>query len=423
MNNINLIAKYKALDKKYNAHKDNDYEYLVNFSKTKELPIHRWFYFVEGFSPKLVENIFKYLKLKLNSEICVLDPFSGSGTTLLTAKQLGVNSVGFEINPFSAFMIKTKTQNYSNKQIDAFQHFKLPNNKKLSNIYDKYELRIIKNLFNEDKFEQIELLKEKINKVTDKKVRDLLYLSLLTVLPIVSNYRKGGNGLKRKRVIKKTEVFKEFLLKISQVSEDLKISKQGSEPQINNDSCLNLGNYTIPEIDISLFSPPYANCFDPFEVYKTELWIGEFVKSYKELSEKRKMALTSNLNANLKKVYGNSHRTKLLEEILSNISQKKLWDKRIPKMLDTYFNDMYILLTELYKRTKKNGFCVIVVGNSAYGCLAVPTDILLGELGEKVGFKVKEIIIARRNETSSQQHAKLGEYMEYMRESLIILQK
>jgi hypothetical protein len=44
-------------------------------------------------------------------------------------------------------------------------------------------------------------------------------------------------------------------------------------------------------------------------------------------------------------------------------------------------------------------------------------------MGEKAGFSVKEIIIARTNETSSQQHAKLGKYTEYLRESLVVLQK
>ena len=67
--------------------------------------------------------------------------------------------------------------------------------------------------------------------------------------------------------------------------------------------------------------------------------------------------------------------------------------------------------------------CVIVVGNSAYGNLAIPTDLIFGQLAEKIGFNVSEIIVARKNETSSQQHLKLKEYTEYLRESIIILKK
>ncbi len=63
--------------------------------------------------------------------------------------------------------------------------------------------------------------------------------------------------------------------------------KGGFEPEIINASCLDLGRYDIKNIDISIFSPPYANCFDPFEVYKIELWLGNFVNSYEYYNLRR----------------------------------------------------------------------------------------------------------------------------------------
>jgi len=415
--------EYKKLDEEFNTHKDKSYEYLVNFSQTADEPIHRWFYYQEGYSPKLVINILNHLGIN-DKNYFVFDPFAGSGTTLLVAKQLGMKSSGFEINPFSAFMIKVKTRNYTSYEIKQLKMFKLPPIISLFDIYQKYELKIIQNLFDKEKLERIELLKQKINKIKNNKVRDLLFAGLLSILEDVSNYRKGGNGLKKKRVNKNLDPFEEFLKKINQMSDDLQKAVHGPEPTIINDSCLNLRNYPdVNEIDISIFSPPYANCFDPFEVYKIELWIGEFVSSYRDLREKRKRALRSNLNADLKKDIGVEHRTDLLYEIIKYLSKRQLWDKRIPLMLDGYFYDMYTLLNQLYQRTKNNGYCVIVVGNSAYGTIAIPTDIILAQMGMKVGFDVKEIIVARKNETSSQQHKKLGNLVEYLRESIVVLKK
>lgn len=418
-----IIKDYEHLDKKFNTHKDYSYEYFVNFSKTKDLPIYNWFYFVEGYSPELVSKVFNHLGISKDSTF-VLDPFSGSGTSLLVAKSKNMKSLGFEINPFSAFMIDVKTRNYTQEDIKEIELFFPQKVTGKDDVYKRYELRIIQNLFNRKHLEEIESIKEQINLIKSKNVRDILYMCMLAILPIISNYRKGGNGLKRKKTIKPIDTFAEFLKKKNTIVNDLKQSKQSKYiPQIINDSCLNAGKYNLPSIDISIFSPPYANCFDPFEVYKTELWIGEFVKSYEELRIMRKKALTSNLNANLKKDLDHTHRTPLLSKIITYLQTQELWDKRIPIMLDTYFSDMNQLLNLLFTKTKRDGYCVIVVGNSAYANMAIPIDILLAELAELVGFNTVEIIEARRNETSSQQHTKLGKYLKYMRESIIILKK
>jgi DNA modification methylase len=412
---------YKELDARYGTYADNSYEHLVHLSRVGYVPIHRWLYYQEGYSLSLVSRVLSHLNV--NGKALVLDPFAGSGTTLLAAKERGNGSIGFEINPFSAFVARVKTLNYSDKDLNELTKFKIPQCEPMNNVYDKYELKIIKNLFDRHKLEEIETLKKEIRLVENEKTRGLLFTALLSILENVSNYRKGGNGLKRKRVNRNLDPFVEFKQKTEQIYEDLRDRSPGIEPVVINDSCLNIGQHDIDNIDVSIFSPPYANCFDPFEVYKIELWVGEFVSSYDDLRKKRKKALASNLNADLKREVGTTHRTGLLDALLAFLSGEELWDKRIPRMLDIYFHDMLDLLSSLYIRTKNSGFCVIVVGNSAYGKLAIPTDILLAQMGEKAGFGVKEIITARTNETSSQQHAELGAYTEYLRESLVVLQK
>jgi DNA modification methylase len=421
-NNDYFLQAYLELDKKFNTRWDSSYEYLVNFSQTEDKPIHRWFYYQEGYSPELVTRILDTLNL-LEKKLFLFDPFAGSGTTLLTSKSLGFRSSGFEINPFSSMMAKAKTSNYSTDQINMVRKFTIPNYKPIPNVYKKYELRMIEKLFDRENFEKIELLKQKIVKVSDEKARLLLFTALLSILEKVSNYRKGGNGIKKKKVRKKFETFSVFEEKINEICNDLENSQNGVQPQIITDSCLNMSNYNMEQIDVSIFSPPYANCFDPFEVYKIELWIGEFVKSYSELRSMRRKSLTSNLNADLKKEITLIHRTELLDKIISFLSQKNLWDNRIPRMIDTYFYDMYNVLRMIHEKTTKNGYCVIVVGYSAFGNLPIPTDLILTQTAEKVGFKTKEIIIARNNETSSQQHALLGKYKDYLRESIVVLQK
>jgi len=419
---IDFLSIYRELDKTYNLKAKNEYEKLVNFSSTKNLPIHRWYYYVEGYSPELIKKTIDYLNIsnKINT---VFDPFTGSGTTPVYSKTVGCTFFGFEINPFSCFMANVKSRNYTENDIKEFQNFGYHLVHPINDVFEKYELRIIRNLFSRETMEEIESIKVGINSVENIKVRDLLLFTLLSILPEASNYRKGGNGLKKKvRMICSTPS-ELFAKKRKEILIDIQATNDTVEPVIINDSCLNLDNYLIPSIDFSIFSPPYANCFDPFEVYKIELWVGEFVKSYKELRDFRKRGLTSNLYSNLDDNIFFPNISPLLAGILDYLSTKELWDKKIPLMLKRYFFEMDLLLNKLYLKMNPGGYCVIVVGNSAYANLAIPTDLLLSQLAEKCGFSVTEIIEARRNETSSQQHNKLGEYVDYIRESIIVLKK
>ena len=50
---------------------------------------------------------------------------------------------------------------------------------------------------------------------------------------------------------------------------------------------------------------------------------------------------------------------------------------------------MHTLLNKLYQQTIINGFVGIVVGNSAYSGVIIPTDILIAEIAKEIGFKVK----------------------------------
>lgn len=413
--------EYKKLDIEFNTRYDLSYQYLVNFSKTKNLPIHRWFYYQEGYSPELIKKVLKYLNL--NGSTHLFDPFAGSGTSLVAAKELGIKATGIEINPFSCHMAISKTQNYSNEEIRILENFEVPNYKPIKNLFVKYELSIIENLFEIENLEKIELIKKKIEVENNSKVKNILFTALLCILQQVSYYKKAGNGLKKKRIYKSIDTFEAFKFKLSEIISDIKSTNSKNKTVIINDNCLNINNYEIDEIDISIFSPPYANCFDYYEVYKIELWIGEFVKSYEELRNLRKSALTSNLNADLKKKTKIVTTSKVLIPIIDYLNNTKLWDNKIPKMLNAYFSEMEQLLTSLFDRTKKGGYCVVVVGNSSYGGLAVPTDIILAEIGKNLGFTVLEIIVARRNETSSQQYDKIGNLIEFVRESLIIFKK
>ena len=68
------------------------------FTDNMKLPIHRWFRYSAGFSSEWAVDVLREYGEK--RKLIVLDPFAGSGTTLLAAEQVGFKSYGFESHPF-----------------------------------------------------------------------------------------------------------------------------------------------------------------------------------------------------------------------------------------------------------------------------------------------------------------------------------
>lgn len=84
---------------------------------------------------------------------------------------------------------------------------------------------------------------------------------------------------------------------------------------------------------------------------------------------------------------------------------------------------MFTMLEKCYNVLERDGFCSIIIGNSSYSNVVFPTDLLLAEYAERIGFKVDRIIVDRYIITSAQQYESTKEYKNYLRESIVCLQK
>ena len=68
--------------------------------------VHDWYRFVLSFPPHLVRE---YLtRFDIGPDQRVLDPFCGTGTTLVECKKLGIAYVGTEANPLACFASQVK---------------------------------------------------------------------------------------------------------------------------------------------------------------------------------------------------------------------------------------------------------------------------------------------------------------------------
>ncbi len=79
----------------------------INTLQKADLPIHGWYRFVLSYPPHLVRQYLGAFGQTENS--LVLDPFCGTGTTLVEAKYQGIPSVGCDAHPFAAMVTRVKT--------------------------------------------------------------------------------------------------------------------------------------------------------------------------------------------------------------------------------------------------------------------------------------------------------------------------
>lgn len=422
---LDIENKYKVI---YPDSSNATYTSLLNYSDDLNKSFQRWYRYKEGFSVELVEQLIKeYSKRKKG---IILDPFSGSGSTLLGANNLGYSGVGFEVNPFSYFLSKCKLEQYTSEEIEKFklEYEKILNEATKANLkYNLPKLSISEKVFPKNIEKYYMNINALISKCTNDKIRNLLKLGWLACLEPLCNYRKAGNGLKIKKYVKPKVLTiddaKILLLEEYQnIYIDLLKSRNSEENHLYNESCLNMKNYIQDKsIEGIIFSPPYANCFDYTEIYKLELWFGGFVSEYEDLKKLRNNSLHSHLNGDFK--IDTTPKSKTLSALLDELQKKELWDKKIPKMLELYYDDMFKVIDECYRVLDDKGFCCIVVGNSAYGGIVFPADLILSEYAEGIGFTVDKIEVDRYIITSSQQYEITKHTGKYLRESIICLMK
>ena len=76
--------------------------------------VHRIHPYLGKYIPQLVEI---FLRKYFAAGTTVLDPFSGSGTTLVQANELGVHSIGCDVSAFNVMINRVKTRRYDIRQL------------------------------------------------------------------------------------------------------------------------------------------------------------------------------------------------------------------------------------------------------------------------------------------------------------------
>ena len=92
-----------------------DYRWSFRDANTKEYT-HCYHIYPAMMIPQVARSLMEEYKPEGRFEL-LLDPYMGSGTSLVEASILGVNSIGTDLNPLARLMAKVKTTHYDITEI------------------------------------------------------------------------------------------------------------------------------------------------------------------------------------------------------------------------------------------------------------------------------------------------------------------
>lgn len=417
----------------------SDLSSFVNWKGNAESPIHRWLRYREAYSPNLIT--------KLGLDDNILDPFCGCGSILIGAAENGSTSTGIDINPLAIFAANVKLTPLSRAQLKTVKNYidGLDALVDAANCWPIPELSIASKVFEPtilDTLLRIRSLTESTFS-DDKESRNFLHLAWVAILEKVGSYFKEGNGIKyrNKKRLKtgythrpegqwqlerfgcdqRQFTLKTFCAHVQMMVQDARFWRKGAwRDQIAIEGNVLEMDRLLPDrkFDSIVFSPPYANRFDYFESMKVELWFGGFVDSYETINRFRKASLRSHLGADLNR---SCHTVASLEQFIALMDQEaSSWRMGVPDLLRGYFDDMRVTLKHC-RKVLGGGKCFVVVGNSAFAGVIIPTDVMLANLALECGFRKAEILVARHLTVAPQQRLKLQNLEGHMRESVVVL--
>ena len=355
---------------------------ICTFKPNKRLPVYNWFYFKEGFSRDFVMLMLN--QFDIHKGAWVLDPFCGVGTTLLAAKEKGINTVGVDAHPVFAFVSKVKTRDYEiGKLKEATRGF-------FSKKFEKPCLEgaspLLKRAFSRYALEDILFFKSELGKIEDQTVRDFLVLALVVSAMRISYAVKDGAVIRffEKKHPPLRKVFKTTVKRF--IRHLRKAEFRPCETVVKEGDARKLSFLKAEDFDAVITSPPYLNkleytrAFDVEEALLKELIGIDSTRAYLGVDSEK------------------------IEDVFPEL--------KLPLTAKAYLSDMRLCLREIYRTLKNGGKAAIVVGQGVFPDRIIESDVLIAKLAEKVGFNVEKRLIVNKRVATKERTIKIGVALE-----------
>lgn len=421
-----------------------------NKLRVEDRAIHDWYRFVLSYPPHLVRD---YINLfGITPRNLVLDPFCGTGTTLVECKKIGITSIGIEPHPMSCFASrvkvdwkvdpdslldnaneiakitckKLKANGVEDEVLPLFRRTsQKPSTKLLTLPADLIKL-LLKNSISPLPLHKTLVLLETLMDHIDKRFIGHMRLALAKAIVFsISNLHFGpevGVGPARQDV----PVVAMWLNEVRAMTEDLRRlqDKNGPKVVVHQADSRHLMKILEPNsVDTVITSPPYPNEKDYTRTTRLESVLLGFIQNKQELRSLKKSLLRSNTRG----VYKDDIDDQMvadhdeIQRIADTIENRRIelgktsgFERTYAKVTKLYFGGMTRHFSSLRTILRPGAKLAYVVGDQAsYLRVMIRTGKLLADIAKSLGYEVVRIDLFRTRLSTTTK--------EQLREEVVLL--
>lgn len=406
----------------------------------RQEPGHRWLPYKEAFSPPLVRAL---LDSWAGIDGLLLDPFAGSGTTVLVASERDIPAIGMELLAYPQWaanvVVAARGADAGRLREIACRGVKVAQSAGVSDTGSLAAPAASWALSPEVTRTLLSIRGALPSQGTSVEA-DLAHLALVSAVESVSTAVKDGTSLRhrerdregrsrrpgRKGVqVDASDVAAAFGQRANLIADDLpKLPTSDALAAVIRADARRLP--IQPEsIGAAIFSPPYPNRYDYAAIYQLELAVGGFIGANSDLYATRKALLRSHLEAPppVSPDFVDPLVVSVLRSVVESADPAKAEAGRTIRMLVGYFDDMRLVFAELARVLRPGAPAACVVATQTYFGIAVPTDLMLASIAQWHGLVVDRLWVLRHKRVAVQQRARGGVSSDGGRESVLFLRK
>jgi len=387
-------------------------------------PIHRWFRLTAAFSPELVRKCIRWLELDADDKI--LDPYCGTGTTIVESMFQGHDAVGVEYNPVYQQVAGTKSTWFTThtevlrdlkRQIHTNYHQLKREWRKKSIDQLADEGIYIPNIYNRQRWwhdyvlKDLTALRETIEQLSATSEQKRFFrVGLMAILIDASNATYQHVSLSyMDEPPEDVDAFYLFINKIDQMITDFDVnieSDNNPESEVIAGDSTQLSAY-LPNnsVDAIITSPPYPNRYSYIRETRPHMFFFDLVEDSNDVGN---LALDSiggtwgRATSHLKDAdieYENEAVENAIGDAADELTQE---DEQMRNYVVKYFNKMEQHFQGVENVLKPGGKMSYTVGNSTIKGIHIPTDEYLAKMFHEHGFTNIKIVRARERNSGTE---------------------